>query len=177
MIYNNCNHTPLTDEQRKLVSDNLLLVNWVLRKNSGYAHKLGRDDAFQIGCLGLMRAAQNFDPGRAKFITFATREIRNALIYNIRIENTLRRRPKDPIECLDSMEIENDDLPLDEQIERIVETRAARRILNKDALLRQYFELGKSQATIARELRMSKAEVSRSIRRRLTIARWLFEEA
>lgn len=57
--------TPLTDEQRKLMEDNLLLAYWCLQRM--YVHKWVRqlgDEGESIAVMGLLHACQLFDPNR-----------------------------------------------------------------------------------------------------------------
>ena len=75
---------PLTDAQRVLVEENMGLVGKVIkdclkgpRANGSYTY----DDLFQIGCVGLCKAAQTDRPGRGAFSTYAYLLIRNE-IYN-----------------------------------------------------------------------------------------------
>ncbi|CAB1251542.1 RNA polymerase sporulation-specific sigma factor (sigma-F) [Clostridiaceae bacterium BL-3] len=58
------------DALNKLVKLNLPLVSTISKKflNRGYEY----EDIFQIGCMGLMKAINNFDPGyNVKFSTYA----------------------------------------------------------------------------------------------------------
>lgn len=68
----------MTAEQEKRVTDNLGLIHGVLRKytwtNKNY------EDYYQAGCVGLVMAAQRYDPGRGiKFSTYASSYIRAAI--------------------------------------------------------------------------------------------------
>lgn len=68
----------LTDEQRQRVSDNLGLVGWILRRRNTPTDEW--DDSFADGVLGLIRAAQMFDPERGfKFSTYAINWIRQGV--------------------------------------------------------------------------------------------------
>ena len=67
----------LNDAQRKLVEDNLKLCHFML-------HKMGirgkyYEDCFQIACIGLCKAAANYQEEKSKFSSYATICIRNAL--------------------------------------------------------------------------------------------------
>ena len=84
--------SPLTKEQRIKVEENMGLVGKVIQD---CVHTLGTgsmfdyDDLFQIGCLGLCKAAQTDKPGHTvAFSTYAYRLIWNqicdALIYSTR---------------------------------------------------------------------------------------------
>lgn len=68
----------MTREQEKLVTDNMHLVHFLVQK---YARISGNyDDYVQAGCIGLILAAQRYDPGRGiKFSTFASSYIRSAI--------------------------------------------------------------------------------------------------
>jgi RNA polymerase sigma factor (sigma-70 family) len=61
----------------ELVTDNQNLVHAVIHKF--YEGRDEYDDLFQIGCIGLWKAAERYDPSRAKFSTFATKYIFNAI--------------------------------------------------------------------------------------------------
>lgn len=68
----------LSNEQNKLVEDNLKLVYYFARKICTNPQSL--DDCIQEGCLGLIRAAQYYDESRnVKFSTFAGFEIKCAI--------------------------------------------------------------------------------------------------
>ena len=75
---------PLTDAQRKLVEENLGLVAFALKKIPvGYFDS--REDAYQIGSIGLMKAARSYDPEkRVLFATYAMPCILNELRMALR---------------------------------------------------------------------------------------------
>lgn len=66
---------PLTEEQRKLVSDNLSLATWNatrwIRRGGPQAIRYA-DDIHQEAKLGLVRAALAFKPGLGRFSVYAT---------------------------------------------------------------------------------------------------------
>lgn len=84
----------LTVEQQKLVEDNMGLVGKVIKD---CVHGLapgslyGYDDLYQIGCLGLCKAAQTNKPGCGAFSTYAYMLIRNE-IYDALDYATVRGR-------------------------------------------------------------------------------------
>jgi hypothetical protein len=83
--------TELTPEQKRLVRENIGLVGVHLKKGLGgkvHWHRAGHlDDLFQEGCLGLMRAAQAFDPARGiPFAAFALARIHAAVSRAIRTQ-------------------------------------------------------------------------------------------
>lgn len=74
----------LTEEQRRLVADNIGLVGVHLRRFVGNLSVPRRDrereDLFQEGCLGLIQAAQRYDSERGiPFAAFALPRIHNAV--------------------------------------------------------------------------------------------------
>ena len=83
-------HDPLTASERKMVEKNAGLV-YSIATQKRLKHNLGHavfDDITQAGFLGLMRAAQKFDPTRGnKFSTVAMIWIKS------KISHELRRRP------------------------------------------------------------------------------------
>ena len=94
------NDYPLTDEQRILVKDNLTLVSYALSKVPVYLFD-SRDDAFQIGAIGLIKAARTFDPSRnILFTTYASRCIINELLMSLR--HISRTQPHNIISSYDA---------------------------------------------------------------------------
>ena len=75
---------PLTDAQRAIVEDNLHLINYALAKVPVYLFD-SREDAFQTGVIGLIKAARSFDTSRnVLFSTYASRCIINELLMAVR---------------------------------------------------------------------------------------------
>ena len=70
----------------ELILNNINLVRSVVNKNfTGYDDK---EDLFQVGCIGLIKAADNFDPNKGiKFSTYATHRIYGE-IRNYNRDNT-----------------------------------------------------------------------------------------
>jgi RNA polymerase sigma factor (sigma-70 family) len=74
----------LSSEQQKLVVDHIAMVGMHLRKRVPTPRQPTRDrdydDLFQEGCIGLLRAAARFRPGRdGVFAAFALHRIRGAV--------------------------------------------------------------------------------------------------
>ncbi|MDR1321470.1 MAG: sigma-70 family RNA polymerase sigma factor [Gracilibacteraceae bacterium] len=83
----------LDNEQRRLAEENMGLVGGVIRDHVWDIRGVGiftRDDLFQIGCVGLCKAASAYKPGKAKFSTYAYILIRNE-IFDALEYATLRR--------------------------------------------------------------------------------------
>lgn len=78
----------LTDTQCKLVEENLGLISFAMNKLPIYLFD-SREDAFQIGTIGLMKAARSFDPDRSiLFSTYAIPCIVNELRMALRHINS-----------------------------------------------------------------------------------------
>lgn len=82
------------------VEDNLKLVHHVIwdkfiasvSEPGGYEY----DDLFQVGSIGLLKAARSYNESEAKFSTYAVTCIKNEIINYISSENT-RRKNKIPM--------------------------------------------------------------------------------
>lgn len=84
----------LNDDQRKLVEDNLDLIDRVIKKKFRFDETvlgLEYDDLYQVGAMGLCKAAAHYQavPG-AKFETYAYQVVKNTILDHMR--NVLRRR-------------------------------------------------------------------------------------
>lgn len=85
---------PLNENQKMMVEQNKGLVGSVIKNNVRNANNLGiftYGDIFQIGCLGLIKAAQKYTPGETEFSTYAYTFIRNE-IFNALNYASVRRR-------------------------------------------------------------------------------------
>jgi len=105
-------HMPLSQEQQRLVEENMGLVGQFINDHIHDLDKGGiftRDDLFQIGCVGLCNAALSYDPGRqAKFDTYAYILIRNAIYTKLEYA-TLRKHREQAVDT-DDLPVRNDDL-------------------------------------------------------------------
>lgn len=76
----------MTEVQKTLIESNLKLVYhmaWKLERTDFVSRNM--DDLTQEGMIGLLKAANAFDPGKGiKFATFASRCIHNAMLMFIR---------------------------------------------------------------------------------------------
>lgn len=75
-----------------LVEANLGLV-YKIAQHCKYRKELGIEDAIQEGMFGLIRAAELWDPARAKFSTYAFPHIVNAMLTGYYARGELIRRP------------------------------------------------------------------------------------
>lgn len=91
----------MTEEQLKLVEDNIKLVNYFINR---YYHWIqGSEDAYQLGCLGLVKAAQKWNPERGAFSHFAGLMIRREINQAIQYCNRQMRKADEPVASLDFM--------------------------------------------------------------------------
>lgn len=68
------------EERNALVLANLPLARWALRRRRGLARtRLDPDDAYQEACVGLLRAAERWNPARGAFSTVAYLSCRSRL--------------------------------------------------------------------------------------------------
>jgi len=100
--------------QQKLVEDNMGLVGTVIKENVRNINGIGLftyQDIYQIGCLGLTKAAEKYVPGDVKFCTCAYIYIRNEL-FNALDYATVRRRYEITVEAetVRGMKQEGDEL-------------------------------------------------------------------
>ena len=88
---------PLNKHQQNLVEENMGLVRAVIKNEVRNIDGIGLftyQDIFQIGCLGLVKAAEKYAPGNAKFSTCAYTYIRNE-IFSALDYASVRRRNED----------------------------------------------------------------------------------
>lgn len=86
----------LTDEQRLLVEENMGLVKTVISQHVHAPNGLGvydYDDLFQIGCIGLCKAAASFRPQGKPFSIYACVVIRNEIFGALTLAT--RKRAKE----------------------------------------------------------------------------------
>lgn len=77
------------EAREEYIKGNLRLVLSVIKRFSGGNENA--DDLFQIGCVGLMKAVDNFDPGReVKFSTYAVPMIIGEIRRYLRDNNSIR---------------------------------------------------------------------------------------
>jgi len=122
---------PLNETQRKMVEDNMGLITAVIKKNVKNINNLGiftYHDIFQIGCVGLSKAAMNYIPGDEKFSTCAYIYIRNE-IFNALDYATVRRRKEDIVNVetiIDSITVQYDLEDASSEINKMLEAAKSR---------------------------------------------------
>lgn len=96
------------EAREKLISGNLRLVLSVIQKFAGRGENV--DDLFQVGCIGLMKAINNFDPTKnVRFSTYGVPmiagEVRRYLRDNsaIRVSRSIRDVAYRVLQCKEEM--------------------------------------------------------------------------
>ena len=90
----------LPDKRNSVIEGNMGLVGKVIKDKVRDIRGLGiytYDDLFQIGCLGLCKAADTYKPGKGRFSTYAYVLIRNEVFDAIEYA-TLRRRREELVD-------------------------------------------------------------------------------
>jgi len=81
----------LTDEQRAMVESNLPLVHIIMKDKCGKISNQDYMDIYQIGVVGLCKAAGYYKPEyNVKFTTFATRCVINEIYMFFRKQNRVK---------------------------------------------------------------------------------------
>lgn len=92
----------MTEEQTKLVEDNIRLVGHTINKYFPCSN--GDKDVYQEGCLGLIDAATNFDESKGyEFSSLAVRCISNRIIKYFRPSKAKKRIPVDKVVSLNNL--------------------------------------------------------------------------
>ena len=109
-----------------LIEGNLRLVLSVIQRFSGRGES--PDDLFQVGCIGLIKAISNFDPGKqVRFSTYGVPmiagEVRRYLRDNsvIRVSRSLRDVAYRVLQCKEAMTADMGREPTLEEIAKLLE--------------------------------------------------------
>ncbi len=123
----------------KFVVANLRLVLSVVQRFSGHCEK--SDDMFQVGCVGLLKAIDNFDPTlNVRFSTYAVPmiigEIRRFLRDNnsVRVSRSIRDTAYKALQAKEKYIKENNAEPSLEQIAQMIEMPLSEVVFALDAI-------------------------------------------
>lgn len=150
-----------------LVSSNLRLVKSVISKF--VRGRIEDSELYSTGCLAMMEAASTFDPTKAKFSTWATRHIKQAVFDQLR----KNKKNKIFVSFFEMQEIERDEALIDKHsssplhlvaLAHPSEQDTAADILNKKMLCLHYLEK-KSLSEIAKEFGFTKEGIRKKISR------------
>lgn len=169
---------PLTDEQRKLVEDNIRLAyEFVHRKGFTYGYEF--EDAVQIALLGLIHAAMTFKESKSKFSTYAFLAMQSQ--FNIEYRKIKRQKESgiinislsEPIIKNEELYVEDIIVERQDSIENIETMIAIKNIYEKlndkeKQVIDMVFyakEKEASQKNIAKKLGVSQSFVSRTLKK------------
>jgi len=185
----------LNDEQRALVEKNQGLIAYTIRKY-GLRNPALTGEIWQIGALGLMRAALDFDSERASFPAFAIRCIASEIRMERRKRLAVKRgRGCQTLSLEEPLEMDGEEfrtatlrealLSTEISVEdTVLRTLAIQELMNvfqrmgkREAIIaRGYFLEEKPQRLLAREVGLSQSAVSREVKRALERLRAAFPE-
>ena len=127
------------DAREQYIKGNLRLVLSVIKRFSSSSENA--DDLFQIGCVGLMKAVDHFDPSRlVKFSTYAVPmiigEIRRYLRDNnsLRVSRSLRDTAYKVLQMKDQLSIELQRDPTNEEIAAAIGVEPIDVVLSVEAI-------------------------------------------
>lgn len=164
-------------ENDNLILENLNLIHFVIKKMElGDKH----DYYYDIGLMALIRAARQFDESKGyTFSTYATMAIQNEICYDMRRNNSDKRKANLNTISLDApayqdgedneitlMEMIPDDIDIEEVLiekERIQMLRKAITTLTarEQEILKYYIIYDMTQAEIAKQMGYSQSYISR----------------
>jgi len=160
----------LTDEDRKVASY-FKLIHWAIRQlgfkpGRRYATGLDYDDAFQAGCVGLLRAFKKYNPKKpwrngvkSSFKSYATQCIRWEVFDELERNQWMRpHSEKDPEICLGWSELNHRGVKMD--IDACAALERVHLTETEDLVLEMQCAHNIKQIHIARMLKMSEAAVS-----------------
>jgi RNA polymerase sporulation-specific sigma factor len=159
----------LTNEQQKIVEDNLALVHYVVNKQYN-----GDEDYASIGTLGLIKGVATFDESKGYCrSTYLIKCIRNEIYWYYRNDKNPKNTLSLDLEYEDCMTLENL-VPSEIDIERdIIEDELHQRLFDNIAklndteqyILNNYYGLGNrtriSLKVIAENLNMSQSKATK----------------
>ena len=151
------------EARERYIKGNLRLVLSVIKRFQNSSENA--DDLFQIGCIGLMKAIDNFDTTlMVKFSTYAVPmiigEIRRYLRDNssIRVSRSLRDIANNAIYAKESDKKNKED----HWVENLSLSEAMNRLGERERhIIDMRFYEGKTQMEVAEEIGISQAQVSR----------------
>ncbi|MFI8712017.1 sigma-70 family RNA polymerase sigma factor [Brevibacillus brevis] len=151
-----------------LVQKHLRFVHHILKRYyppAGYDY----DDLFQVGCIGLVKAAKKFDPALGyKFTSFAGAWIENELRKAIRLEKAVKRTGE--VISMDWTSDSDEGSLVDmlanfDSVEEEVEAKwLCSELIRQEPAIAMLALEGYTQKEIGRKLGMSQVNVSRKLK-------------
>jgi len=162
----------------ELIIENEKLIYHVLKQLKMYHLK---DDYYDIGMIGLVKATKYFSQDKAKFTTYACRCIRNEILIELRKQTSCKRKAEiislnkvvfngedNEITLADMISSEENienDLIKEEQLTKLYEMINNLEYKDRE-IIKDYYGLErtkKNQTYIADKYKLSQAQVSRKI--------------
>ena len=129
-----------TQARQELIEGNLRLVLSVIQRFAGWGESV--DDLFQVGCVGLIKAIDNFDVNQpVKFSTYGVPmivgEIRRYLRDNsaIRVSRSMRDTAYRVLQAREQLMSENQKEPTVEQIAKVLDIPREEVVFAMDAIV------------------------------------------
>ena len=126
--------------RQEMINGNLRLVLSVIQKFTNRGENL--DDLFQVGCIGLIKAIDNFDPNQnVRFSTYGVPmiigEIRRYLRDNnaIRVSRSMRDTAYRAMQCKEQFINEHQREPTMDELAALMETRREDVVLALEAIV------------------------------------------
>lgn len=165
----------MTDEQKKLVEENHALIYQVIRDMG-----LPIEEYYDLGAIGLCKAAIHYKSDKTSFSTFAYTCIKNEIMYDYRTRKYKKRamnewlisyetkvRSKDGAEDLTLFDQLKSDVSVEnEALSHVMYTELIDQLGKTDSKVIPLFQLGLKQREIAEIMGVTQANISR-VRRRI----------
>lgn len=126
--------------REEMIAGNLRLVLSVIQKFSGRGENV--DDLFQVGCIGLIKAIDNFDPEQGvRFSTYGVPmivgEIRRYLRDNssVRVSRSVRDTAYKVLQAKEAYMAQHQKEPTIEEIAKLLELRREEVVMALDAIM------------------------------------------
>lgn len=164
----------------ELITDNMKLVYYVIHRNFPMFAK--NEDVFQEGCIGLIKAADNYEEGKGEFRNYAYTSILNAI-------RTYLRANKQDTEVLSldyTMNIDDDesvalidiisDDSFDKWFDKVERDIFLQSLSKREQRIVQLLKEGKNQTEIGEEFGVTRQMISRYVTKIQSKWRWYIEE-
>ena len=164
--------------REELISGNLRLVLSVVQKFAGRGESM--DDLFQVGCIGLIKAIDSFNPEKgARFATYSAKCIQNEILmyfrsqkknaYEVSINETIDTdRDGNPLTYIDIIRVEDtiaDDIDTKIKTDRAMEFIRTKLDRREKQIISMRYGLGRcapiTQREVAAKLGISRSYISR----------------
>ena len=168
------------ENKDKLIESYLPMVRKICNDVYNESYHIDIDDMFQTGCVGLVKAANSFDPSKNfSFTSYAYRVVKNEIFYMYRIIRTRNKADMYAISLDQKYTVDNnkdedvtlgDMMParmdtLDEAITHTNYNRFIQSMTKREQQIWKLYELGANQRKIARMMNLSQSYVSRLLKK------------